>query len=199
LKNLAYFNLYIPHSSVYFEKGSSEREEAFERLYKSDCIILYVSAEMIKGIINGNFRCMSYLRTCNFILSPYLKEKLRFPAIVFIITKANMLKENEIVQGIDGLRDKWFPYLFHKASKTLVMFVPVSLGTGLSSMRGNISGEISPRDVHLPIIFAIYSALNEASQKSRDNIELLRNDVYNIILLLKSGCFIYYDGEKVNF
>ncbi len=98
------------------------------------------------------------------------------------------------------LRDEYLHSLFNPGGKLLVMIVSVSLGEGLTiGSNGEIGGEISPKNIHLPVMFAIYSALNEALQKNRDNFELLRNDVYNIIPLLKSGCFIYYDGEKVNF
>ncbi len=101
LKNLANFNLYIPHTSLFFGVGNSEREDFFERLVKSDTLILCISAETIQGLIKGVNEHVSEVRKYNMLLAAYVNNSSRKVNVAITITKADLLKGNDLLKELE--------------------------------------------------------------------------------------------------
>lgn len=238
-RKLLTFNWYDYRGHSIRESESKDRGELFIRLNNSNTLIICISSETIRGLNMGGQEHINDLRKYNLILNEYFKNNSRKVNIAIAITKADLLYENDFIEGIRILKDQYLHTLFQKGGNLFVMFVPVTLGIGLSSGKNKeISGEISPKNIHLPVMFAIYSAFNQLLEieehqkaesesgfrkesgksswkkfwdgdgsselykqitKSNDNIELIKNDLQRIINELKTGCVLYYDGNKIIF
>jgi GTPase SAR1 family protein len=100
-----------------------------------------------------------------------------FP-IVIAISKYDLCNHRDKKEVIEDIK-KLFPALFTQNSGWLVMICPVSLGKELSD---NIEhGNIVPINVHLPIVFAIYSQMREYALKLKTE----RNNIYERVERLK--------------
>ena len=141
---------------------SDERKELFVKLQESSCLILCISSEMLIGVVNNDPKVTRELGRYNAILNEFCKEIGNTVPIALTITKSDLIEHDQsiFVDGINILKQRCFKSLFTVDGNWLVMIVPVSLGIGLENEAGNISGTISPKNIHLPVMFAIYSTFN---------------------------------------
>ncbi|TVQ45032.1 MAG: hypothetical protein EA365_08875 [Gloeocapsa sp. DLM2.Bin57] len=147
-----------------------------KRLQKSDCVFLCISGEYLQEPAN-QMQLMSKARKMKVNnMIPYLielgniikpSEQKPYP-IVITLTKYDLCahRRKEVIEDIKTM----FAPLFTPNSGWLVMICPVSLGKELAE---NIaSGEIDPKNMHLPLVFAVYAKLREfylTEQEQRDN------------------------------
>jgi hypothetical protein len=100
-----------------------------------------------------------------------------FP-IAIVITKYDLCQHREKQEVIEDIK-KLFQALFTPDSGWLVMICPVSLGTELSNDLDN--GSIVPVNVHLPIVFAVYSQIRVYGIKLQER----RTQIYEALETLK--------------
>lgn len=132
-----------------------------EHFENSSCLFLCISGEYLKDKITRNtIRKLQSNRMNGFMqkISNQIKptSDLPFP-IAIVITKYDLCTERPKQEITEEIKQHLFPALFK--SGWLVMICPVSLGKDLSSDLD--SGMILPINVHLPVVFAIYSKLRE--------------------------------------
>lgn len=138
-------------------------QELSEYLGDSSCAFLCVSGEYLGSQVTPfTVRDTKSDRMNQFmqqVISTIKKPTSTHPfPIAITITKYDLCNHREKQEVIEDIK-KLFPALFTPNSGWSVMICPVSLGKELSQ---NIEqGNIVPINIHLPVIFAIYSQLKE--------------------------------------
>jgi GTPase SAR1 family protein len=145
-------------------------------LSNSGCLFLCVSGEHLLDRVTPNtVRDLKSDRMNQFI-QQYISNRYKptvnnpFP-IAIVITKYDLCQHREKQEVIEDIK-KLFQALFTPDSGWLVMICPVSLGTELSNDRD--SGSIVPVNVHLPIVFAVYSQIRAYGIELKER----RNQIY---------------------
>lgn len=138
-------------------------------LHDSSAVFLCVSGEYL-----AEGKDLTYIshkaRTSRMHL--FLTELLRTgaspPAVVIVLTqydRCRHLSDEEITETIKKL----FNPLFVANGGWLVTIVPVSLGKGLAE--DSSGAEIEPKNIHLPVSFAIYQACKQVLASVSGDIE----------------------------
>jgi GTPase SAR1 family protein len=140
-------------------------------LENSDCLFLSVSGEHLGDQITPAIvREIKSDRMNQFIQQVISKHKEPTPdrpfPVVIAITKYDLCYHREKQAVIEDIK-KLFQALFTPNTGWLVMICPVSLGKELCQDPEH--GSIVPVNVHLPIVFAIYSQLRIYGLKLRRN------------------------------
>lgn len=153
------------------------------RLKESTCIFLCVSGELLSEESNGNLNSVARkagITRMNQFVSTLSKElsddKRPFP-IVLLVTKYDQCYQRERESLIADIK-QLFKSLFVTDQNWLVMLCPVSLGKELSE--NPVSGEINPKNLHLPLIFALYAKLRESIQEKQGELEQCRINLSNL-------------------
>lgn len=141
---------------------AADVQELKRHLNASSAVLLCVSGE---HLVPGGSRPVSMEADTPRMLK-FLKEALQSqsepPAIGIVITKFDLCREIEEEALLDRVRDLFSP-LFVPDQGWLVMVCPVSLGNALAEDLE--SGVIEPRNVHLPVAFAVYSAFRRGQSE----------------------------------
>jgi Double-GTPase 2 len=172
-------------------KESSSQSETHDSEYlreaakASDCLFLIVSADCLQDPIvddAGNIDSVAKSRInrklalsrMNNILTTIqaqiqLERKSADPIpLAIVITKYDLIHQSRTKEQMTRDIKELFNPLFQSHSDDnpgwLTMICPVSLGKNLDIQNGRIvDGEIDPINVHLPLIFAIYSELRKTA------------------------------------
>lgn len=96
-----------------------------------------------------------------------LAEKDEKPSVAVVITKYDHCRDRAKEEVIELVQELFNP-LFAEGAEWLVTICPVSLGNGLAADPG--AGEIYPRNCHLPVTFAIYSAFKQQLEELDERI-----------------------------
>ncbi|MEM8777601.1 MAG: hypothetical protein AAGF26_01755 [Cyanobacteria bacterium P01_G01_bin.49] len=138
-------------------------QRLMEHFENSSCLFLCISGEYLKDQITPDtIRKLQSHRMTGFLqkISNQIKPTPNRPfPVAIVITKYDLCSERKTQEIIEEIKQNLYPALFTPNSGWLVMICPVSLGKDLSSDLD--SGNISPENVHLPVVFAIYSKLRE--------------------------------------
>ncbi len=151
---------------------------------ESSCLLICVSGEYLRdGIDRKKASLKIKANRINYILQEVSKQvnptqEKPFP-VAIVITKFDLCasRKNEV---IDDIKNNLFPSLFTDGSGWLTLICPVSLGKDLAENQN--TGEIDPINVHLPVIFGIYSKLLESSVYAQNKL-----NVYKINMEKLSG------------
>jgi GTPase SAR1 family protein len=165
---------WIDYRGGILSPGVSEiDEEDVERLTHqvrdSDCIFFCISGEHINLdkidplsiALNADVAKMNNL-IAKINQRRKVPQSVPFPVCV-VITKADLLLKNEtselkpLYRKLNEIGKKMFPALYVKGTGWTTMVCPVTLGTELKSDLNN--GRILPKNVHIPIVFAIQTAI----------------------------------------
>ena len=154
---------WLDYRGLALSDRSSEQDvqELCNYLSDSGCLFLCVSGEHLRDKITPAIvREIKSDRMNQFIqqiISNYKQPTAERPfPVVIVITKYDLCHHREKQAVIDDLK-RIFQALFTPNSGWLVMICPVSLGKELCQDIDR--GTIVPVNVHLPIVFAIYSQL----------------------------------------
>lgn len=165
LRKLATFTWYDYRGGVLNDPDNEkEQESLFAKMNDSRCLIVCISAEVVQGVLNGDYKVNRIFKTYMSILQKYRDDTGKAVPIVFAITKADLLKEGQFAAGVEIIRTKYLASLFaaDREGGWFVSFVPVSLGSNLSAGKnGEIMGVIEPANVHIPVLIAIKCAMAE--------------------------------------
>jgi hypothetical protein len=135
-------------------------QELDKSLRESSCVFLCISGDHLSNKIENQADALKLAKKTrvdrmNQFLSKLYEENGPVPVVV-AITKYDLCmhrKSEEIREDIKQL----FSGLFAPDGKWLVTICPVSLGKGLSGDK--FHADIDPVNLHLPLVFAIYSKL----------------------------------------
>lgn len=161
--------------------GEQDVQELSQYLSASECVFLTISGEYLtKPIALNTVRELKSDRMNRF-LQQYISNNHRptnespFP-IAIIITKYDLCHHREKSEVIEDIK-KLFQALFTPDSGWLVMICPVSLGKELEADTDN--GVIVPVNVHLPIVFAVYSQLRAYGMFLSNKQSILTENIQN--------------------
>ena len=135
-------------------------KELHSRIFDSGCLIICIGADTIKEIINGNYRRRRELIRLNNLITRFgVQNKRRIP-IVFTLTKADLYTAEDYKKLLTIIKE-YFSSLYVKGSNWLHAIVPVTLGKFKYTNNNRIDGVVSPKNVHVPVMFFLHSILKE--------------------------------------
>ncbi len=155
-------------------------------LVESSCVFFCISGELLKQKLTesqlniiarraGVTRMISYLAELAKAKQPTNENP--YPVVITITKYDQCFQRNkdEILEDIKNI----FRIFFQPNSGWLTMICPVSLGKELAENKN--TGQIEPKNMHLPLVFAIYFGYsNELRQqenrakRKKDDLEILR-------------------------
>lgn len=135
-------------------------EELHKRIFDSGCLIICIGADTIKEIIKGNYRRRRELIRLNHLITRFGADNKRRIPIVFALTKAD-LYTIEDHKKLLGIIKEYFGSLYVEGSNWLHAIVPVTLGKFKDTGNDKIDGFVSPKNVHVPVMFFLHSILKE--------------------------------------
>jgi len=146
-----------------------------KRLRESNCIFLCISGEHLEEEARDDTELMRNARKAGVNrMNPYITDLAKnlsdrqkpFP-IVIVITKYDRcqkrLKDKASREKLIGDIKKIFNTLFMPNQDWLIMLCPVSLGKELGDKDKLNSGKIEPKNLHLPLVFALYAKFRESA------------------------------------
>ena len=154
---------WIDYRGLALSDRSNEHDvqELSQYLTSSECVFLTISGEHLQSKVTPTTVREIKSDRMNQFLQLYISNQYKptsakpFP-IAIIITKYDLCHHRKREEVIGDIK-KLFQALFTPNSGWLVMICPVSLGKELETDSDN--GMIVPVNVHLPIVFAVYSQL----------------------------------------
>ncbi|BAQ63128.1 hypothetical protein GM3708_3534 (plasmid) [Geminocystis sp. NIES-3708] len=169
-------------------------------LVESSCVFLCISGELLKQKLTesqlniiarraGVTRMNSYLAKLAQAKQPTNENP--YP-VVITITKYDQCfhrNKDEILEDIKNI----FRIFFQPNSGWLTMICPVSLGKELAENKN--TGEIEPKNMHLPLVFAIYCGYSN-QLRQQENIAKSNRDNLNS---LREGNFLdrWFNSEQI--
>lgn len=200
---------------------SSQTDAAFlrEKSRQSDCLFLCIPAEYLQEeIVNdrGEVNNRAKLKVAgtrklavnriNSIL-PEIQQEIKQSKndgqpvpIAIVITKFDLIYGKRSKEAITRDIQELFNPLFTPDSGWLTMICPVSLGKDIRIEDNKIIGEIDPINMHLPLVFAIYSQLRKdviTAKDKYDNIQERKNTVENDIKTQQSKWDSFFKQKEI--
>ena len=199
-RKLMSFHWHDYRGNILKDSIDKEKTELFNRINQSNSLIFCVSADLLIALLNGSARAEMELRRYNNLLNEYCKINKRTVPITIAITKSDLIANDQsiFVNGIKLLKEKYLGSLFSENGNWLVMFVPVTLGEGLLKQQGRqVSGTIAPKNIHLPVMFAIYATFNELLNQTQNNSEEIKRNMTSESN--KSDWTKFWNGDSSNY
>lgn len=135
-------------------------KELHGRIFDSGCLIICIGADTIKEIIDGNYRRRRELIRLNNLISRFGADNKRRIPIIFALTKADLYTTDDYKKLL-GIIKEYFSSLYVEGANWLHAIVPVTLGKFKDTSSNRIEGVVSPKNVHVPVLFFLHSILKE--------------------------------------
>jgi hypothetical protein len=177
------------------------------RLQESSCVFLCLSGEFLTEEASSDSLLRSIARQAGVdrmnkylaILSNNLSDRQRPFPLVIVITKHDKCQprtrdKSSREKLIDEIK-KMFGPLFMPNQDWLIMLCPVSLGKELES--NSDTGKIEPKNLHLPLVFALYAKFREDAMTEQERV----NEAQNRLDTLRNGNWfqrLFSGGEENN-
>ena len=166
---------WLDYRGLALSDRSTEQDVAdlVQHLQQSACLFLCISGEHLTGTLTPKtVREIKSDRMNQFVQQYVSNQKQPDPQqpfpVAIIITKYDLCHHREREEIIADVQ-KLFQALFTPNSGWLVMICPVSLGRDLGDDPDNAN--IVPVNVHLPVVFAVYSQLRAYGLQIKSNRE----------------------------
>ncbi len=172
---------WLDYRGLALSDRSTEQDVADLVLYlqESACLFLCISGEYLTSELTPNTVRQIKSDRMNQFVQQYVSNNKQpnpqqpFP-VAIVITKYDLCHHREREEIIADVK-KLFQALFTPNSGWLVMICPVSLGRDLGNDPDNAN--IVPVNVHLPVVFAVYSQLRAyglrlKSDRDRQTLEI---------------------------
>lgn len=171
-----------------------------EAILKSTCLFICVDGELLcekdKGKMINNVRnkCSSKI---NSFLSDYQKNNSFLPPVSIVITKYDKCRDIKC-EVMEDVIKKAFSSLFpeNQDRNKIVTIIPVSIGKNISD--DNYSGRLEPINIHVPLFFGIWFALNKdmnlynkAEEEKKTEVISIENEIKR-----KTGKFFCFKKKK---
>ncbi len=163
------------------------------RLRESNCVFLCVSGEFLTEEASSDSQLRPIARQAGVdrmnkylaFLSNNLSDHQRPFPLVIVITKYDKCKHRTQDKSsreklIDEIK-KMFGPLFMPNKDWLIMLCPVSLGKELEANTN--TGKINPKNLHLPLVFALYAKFREYVMTEQERV----NEAQNRLDTLRNG------------
>lgn len=199
-RRLMSFHWHDYRGNILKDRNDSEQVELFNRINQSNSLIFCISAELLIDLLNGSQKAQFELRRYNDLLNKYCNINNRTVPISIAITKIDLIAHDQsiFINGIKQLKEKYLNSLFNENGNWFVMFVPVTLGEGLKKQQGGVvTGTIAPKNIHLPVMFAIYATFNELFNQTKNTSEELKRSMTSE--LNKSDWTKLWNGDSSNY
>ena len=172
---------WLDYRGLALSDRSTEQDvsELVEYVRESDCVFLCISGEyLVDEITPKTVREIKSDRMNQFIQQYVSNQKnphsnQPFP-IAITITKYDLCHHRDRDDIIADVK-KLFQALFTPNSGWLVMICPVSLGRDLEDNPEN--ADIIPVNVHLPVVFAVYSQLRSYGLQLKSDRDLQNSEI----------------------
>ena len=172
---------WIDYRGLALSDRSNEQDvqELSQYLAASECVFLTVSGEYLQDRVTPTTVRELKSDRMNQFLQQYISNNYQPTtnkpfAIAIVITKYDLCHHRKREEVIEDIK-KLFQALFAPDSGWLVMICPVSLGKELESDTDN--GTIVPVNVHLPVVFAVYSQLRAYGLMIKDHRLVLTENI----------------------
>lgn len=154
------------------EVDMTERIKVLEKMNNSEGLIVCVSAELLKGLLQGDRSASGPFKAYSRLLLEFRRENGHTVPVMFAVTKADLISNEEFEKGVELLKSSVFSPLFAEDGDWFIGFVPVSLGRDFKT-DGNrvVGGVINPWNVEVPVLFCIKACLDVRVQEFEDIIE----------------------------
>jgi len=198
-RKLMSFQWHDYRGNILKERNDSEQTELFNRINQSNSLIFCISAEILIDLLKGSQKAQSELRLYSALFNKYCIINNRTVPITIAITKCDLIASDQsiFINGIRLLKEEYLKTLFTDGGNWFVMFVPVTLGKGLLNQEGKVSGTIAPKNIHLPVMFAIYATFNELLNQTKNTSEELKRSMTSE--LTKSDWTKFWNGDSSNY
>lgn len=130
----------------------------------------------------------------------YKKRNQRIPPVMIAITKSDLFYNAEEIDKGKKLIKRYLPSVFAKGSGIDAAITSVSLGDNLSRdeqnrLYGNLLLNTS-RNIHLPIIYALYAYLDSVYDDSTSEEQHFIDDVlFTLRRMFEGRVEVYYNGK----
>ncbi len=156
-------------------------------------------------------------RDINKFFSDYKKDNGMLPPTAVLIIKYDKCKNDTTPEEIEEIVRQSFSAFFEKdigesTSKKILSIIPVSIGLNIDDT--DYSGNLEPINIHLPIFFGIYFALNEKidallnTKEKTNNIASLKEEIASLTRDIsqkekecdneKSSFFLWRNDKKID-
>lgn len=143
------------------EVDQAERVKVLDRMNNSESLIVCVSSEHLKGLLEGDRAATRPFRAYAHLLQEFVRSNGHTIPVMFAVTKADLISKDQFEAGVEMLKTRFFSALFAEDGDWLVGFVPVSLGKNFETEGGRIlGGSINPWNIEIPVLFCIKSRLD---------------------------------------
>lgn len=153
-------------------KEAKDSQELTGRLLKSSCIFLCLSGEYLANeVINSTLKTSMLTDRMNVLMRDVGKTGKRIPIVIMITqfdlcaSKFGERAKEKILEHVHKL----FSPLLGKGGKWTVMVCPVTLGSELAN--NSETGLIDPRQVHLPLIFAVHWEYYQETLRKKEQLK----------------------------
>lgn len=165
-------------SAMSDQSDAQDVRELRDYISESSCLFLCISGEHLREKVTSVNLAKVLINTKASIMGghlAYLSQTLKaqnrtmFP-IVITLTKYDCIDRPQWEELIEDVKQLFSP-LFAENSDWLVMICPTTLGRELAQDKN--SGRIEPKNLYLPVVFALFSILREsclAEDKRRKEI-----------------------------
>lgn len=158
---------------LWHEHGSSELNALIQKLHESEAIFLFVDAQTLLRIQNGERQAERALRDISNLLLSYRQKHEPVP-VVLILTKADLFQSDEgkIEEALKLLKERYLQSLFQDGGKWPVMITATSMGANLGGKQGDqIEGNIRPKNIHLPVMFSIHNRMSAILHAQKEEVQ----------------------------
>lgn len=183
------------------EVDKAERVKVFEKMNNSEGLIVCVSAEHLKGLLQGDSSAFRPFNAYSRLLSEFRRKNGHTIPVMFAVTKADLISNEEFGKGVELLKSSVFAPLFAEDGDWFIGFIPVSLGRDFKT-DGNriVGGRINPWNIEVPVLFCIKAYLDMRLQVNEDAIKEHRVSIENYDTQLadeqkKSGWDKFWNGD----
>ena len=153
------------------EVDQAERVKVLDKMNNSESLIVCVSAEHLKGLLQGDRASSRPFRAYSHLLQEFVRKNGHTIPVMFAVTKADLISKAEFESGVELLKSNVFSSLFAEDGDWLVGFVPVSLGKNFETDGGRIvGGVINPWNIEIPVLFCIKGRLDVMVPELEDMI-----------------------------
>lgn len=141
---------------------NSDKEEILNVIKSSSCLIISIGADTMQKIMSGDSTPIREFKSLNYFINLFSAETDSRVPVIFSLTKADLYREGELKEAVKLTR-MYFGSVFEENSNWSVAIVPVTLGTGISQGKSgdNIKGQISPKNINIPVLFFVKSVLED--------------------------------------
>lgn len=148
------------------EDDEEEQEKLFESYRNSSVLLFFIGADKTKAAMQGNPEARFNIQYLNTLYEGYLElsEESRKTPIMVVLTKSDMLSDDEKRSAIDFLKNQ-MRGMFGAGTGITAGITAVTLGSNLTNEGGELEGElhINPTagNLNIPILFSLFHVIAE--------------------------------------